>query len=82
MIFINRNVTIVIIILVLVVIAGYLIWLRSKVSTPVSPEVSASPTATVEPSPVVSATPSAAPGAKDATGSMKIKTSTSSSTGK
>lgn len=64
-----------IIILVLVVIAGYLIWLRSKVQAPVSPqttevEVTATPTPQA-----TSATPSATPG-KEATGSMKEKAST------
>ncbi|MDP3973960.1 MAG: hypothetical protein Q8P92_03950 [Candidatus Daviesbacteria bacterium] len=34
----NRNITIVIIILILVVIAGYLVWLRSRYMQPVSPE--------------------------------------------
>ncbi|MEK7617100.1 MAG: hypothetical protein AAB414_03525 [Patescibacteria group bacterium] len=75
----NRNVAIVIIILVVVVIAGYLIWLRSKVQPPVSPqiteeEVVVSPSPEVTPSP--SATPFATPGAKEATGSVKQKTST------
>lgn len=73
----NRNVAIVTIILVLVVIAGYLVWLRSRYQAPVSPapaqeEVQATPTST----PVVtSASPSASP-TKEATGSVKQKTST------
>lgn len=66
--------------MVLVVIAGYLVWLRSKV-VPVSPQ----PENTVEevtPSPIatMSASPSATPSGKEATGSTKQKTSTSSST--
>lgn len=71
----NRNITIVVIILVLVVIAGYLIWLRSKVQAPVSPRVEEEVQVTPTPSPIVSATPSASP--KEATGSVKQKTSTS-----
>jgi len=75
----NRNVTIVVILLVLVVIAGYLIWIRSRFETPVSPQSTTE--VTVVPSPtsssVITATPSATPGGKEATGSMKQKTSTS-----
>ncbi len=59
------------------VIAGYLVWLRSKYQAPVTPQVQeqvqASPTPTVS---AMVATPSATPG-KEATGSMKAKTSTS-----
>ncbi len=76
--FLNRNITIVIIILVLVVIAGYLVWLRSKVAAPVSPQVTEEEVI-VSPSPQVVATPSAQPSAtpgKEATGSVKQKTST------
>lgn len=67
----NRNVTIVVVILVLVVIAGYLVWLRSRVASPVVPvedqiEVTASPS----PSETASASPSATPG-KEATGSVR-----------
>jgi len=75
-IFINRNVAIVIVILVLVVIAGYLVWLRSKVEPSATPQpeaVQVTPTPTVTPT----ASPSATPGAS-ATGSAKPKTSTSS----
>ncbi len=73
----NRNVSIVVVILVLVVIAGYLVWLRSKISTPVVPgveqvQVTAEPTIT--PIATTSASPSATPG-KEATGSIKQKTS-------
>lgn len=78
----NRNVTIVVVILVLVVIAGYLIWLRSKVQAPASPAASPEVTMQPSPSPEQSATPSASPTGKEATGSMKQKTSTPSSTGK
>ena len=35
----NKNVSIVVVILVLVVIAGYLVWLRSKVSPVISPNI-------------------------------------------
>lgn len=78
----NRNVSIVVVILVLVVIAGYLVWLRSKYQPPVSPQVQ-NQEAIVSPTPQVSgsAVP-ATPSAKEATGSMKIKSSTGSSTGR
>lgn len=76
----NRNVTIVIIILVLVVIAGYLVWIRSRYQSPVSPksetEVQNNPT--TEPTP--SASPTSTPQTKEATGSMRQKTSSPSST--
>lgn len=73
----NRNVSIVVVILVLVVIAGYLVWIRSRVSAPVIPnaeqvQVTAAPTIT--PSATASASPSATPG-KEATGGSKQKTS-------
>ena len=59
------------------VIAGYLVWLRSKYQQPVSPKteetVQVTPTAT----PIQSASPSSTPGAKEATGSMKAKSATS-----
>ena len=62
-------------------IAGYLVWLRSKYQTPVSPksEIETQEIVTT-PSPTASAlaTP-ATSSAKEATGSMKEKTSTSSS---
>jgi len=63
-------------ILVLVVIAGYLVWLRSRVSQPVSPSVQTE-VQTATPSPTASV--SASPAAKEATGSMKEKAATSSS---
>lgn len=83
----NRNITIVVIILVLVVIAGYLIWLRSRYQQSISLQASPEITATVAPTPistpVVTASPSAlpagrqaAPGGKEATGSVKQKTAT------
>lgn len=78
----NRNVSIVMVLLVLVAIAGYLIWLRSRVQTPVSPQPIPTLTATPTSSPIPTATPSATPGGKEATGSMKQKTSTPSSTGR
>ena len=68
MIFINRNVTIVVVILVLVVIAGYLVWLRGQYSQQVTPEsqVEVSPSPTASPSTQVSspsaeASPSSTP---------------------
>ena len=66
----SRNVSIVVVLLVLVVIAGYLVWLRSRVTAPVVPvevvevEVSATPEATI------TASPSATPG-EEATGSVR-----------
>ena len=76
----NRNVTIVVIILVLVVIAGYLIWLRSRYQQSIylqtSPEITATTVPTPISTPVVTASPSATPGAKEATGSVKQKTAT------
>lgn len=77
----NRNVSIVVVILVLVVIAGYLVWLRSRVQSPVSPATNIEQVQ----SPTPSASPSAqlaTPSGKEATRSMKEKTSTSSSTKK
>ena len=79
----NRNVTIVVVILVLVVIAGYLIWLRSKFQSPVTPQIQEHVQVTPAPQPAVEASPSATPGGppagragKEATGSMKQKTGT------
>jgi len=68
----------VVIILVLVVIAGYLVWLRSRYQPPVSPRVEETIQVTPTPEPTKLASPSATPGVKEATGSMKEKTSTSS----
>lgn len=76
----NRNVSIVVVLLVLVVIAGYLVWLRSKVAPLESPkleeQVQVIPTAT----PTAVASPSAEPADKEATGATKTKTATPSST--
>lgn len=72
----NRNVAIVTVILVLVVIAGYLVWLRSRYQPPVSPQAGEEVQVVPSPSPEVSATPSATPAGKEATGSVKQKTST------
>lgn len=77
----NRNVSIVLVILVLVVIAGYLVWLRSRVETPVSPATNVEQQMVESPSPSPFAQV-ATQSAKEATGSMKEKTSTSSSTGR
>ncbi len=70
----NRNITIVVVILVLVVIAGYLIWIRSKYQPPVSPKTEEQ---VQEVQPPASASPSATP-VKEATGSMKQNSATSS----
>lgn len=78
----NKNVAIVIVILVLVVIAGYLVWLRSRFQQPVSPKPPEEVTVTPTPSPTPQATPSATPAAKEATGPARQKTSTPSSTGR
>lgn len=75
----NRNVTIVVVILVLVVMAGYLVWLRSRYQPPVSPQVEQVIQTTPTASPVKEASPSASP-MKEATGSMKQQTSTPSTT--
>lgn len=83
----NRNVSIVVVLLVLVVIAGYLVWIRSRVQSAISPKVEeqivATPTpvatATTSPSASASARPSATPGGKEATGSVKQRTPTASS---
>ena len=77
----NRNVSIVVVILVLVVIAGYLIWLRSKVTPVVSPQAEQQVQVTPTPTPTEVASPSATPG-KEATGSIKVKSATSSPTGR
>lgn len=78
----NRNVTIVIVILILVVIAGYLVWLRSRYQPPISPQPVSSPeiTATPAASPTQEATPTATPGAKEATPTTKLKDSTPGAT--
>ncbi len=72
----NRNVTIVVIILVLVVIAGYLVWLRSKYQPTVTPQIETE-TVGATPSPMITASPSAmeaSESAKEATNSGKIAT--------
>lgn len=76
----NRNVAIVTIILVLVVIAGYLVWLRSRYQPPVSPKLEQEVQVTPSVEPQVSASPSATPAGKEATGSVKQKTSTTGGT--
>ena len=76
----NRNVSIVVVILVLVVIAGYLVWLRSRVQNSVSPVANVEQNMVESPTPTASAsTQMATPSGKEATGSMKEKASTSSS---
>lgn len=70
----NKNVSIVVVLLVLVVIAGYLVWLRSKVTSPVVPSVQVS--ATPMPTAIATSSPSATPGASIATGSAIPKTAT------
>ncbi len=75
---INRNVSIVIVILVLVVIAGYLVWLRSRVQTPVSP-ITNTDQMIQSPSPSASASANMATSSgKEATGSMKAGSASSS----
>lgn len=62
-------------------IAGYLVWLRSKYQPTVSPTLETEVTTT--PSPAASVLEeTSTPSAKEATGSMKEKTSTGSSTKK
>lgn len=78
---INRNVSIVTVILVLVVIAGYLVWLRSRVQNSVSPAINVEQVQTPTPSASASAQ-LATPSGKEATGSMKEKAATSTSTKK
>lgn len=76
----NRNVAIVTIILVLVVIAGYLVWIRSRYQPPVSPKLEQEVQVIPSVEPEVSASPSATPIGKEATKSTKQKTSTSGGT--
>lgn len=74
---INRNVSIVVALLVVVVIVAYLIWLRSKVSLPVSPKIEEQQVeVTSSPEPTSVATPSAV-ASPETTGSAKPKTATS-----
>lgn len=70
----NRNVSIVVAILVLVVIAGYLVWLRSRVQPVVSPELEQTQVVP-SPEPSLIASPSATPG-NEATGAGRQSTST------
>ncbi|MBU1031825.1 hypothetical protein KKE03_02810 [Patescibacteria group bacterium] len=70
----NRNVSIVVVILVLVVIAGYLVWLRSKVSPAISPQAEEQVIPTVQPTEVAS--PSAITVEEEATDSVQQKTAT------
>lgn len=65
----NRNVTIVVVILALVVIAGYLVWLRSKIQPPVSPALQQE----------VEVNPTVAPAMEDVSPSAQEKVSTPSS---
>lgn len=73
----HRNVSIVVVLLVLVVIAGYLIWLRGKVTPIVSPDLEQQ--VQVTSAPTMTASPSATPSGKEATGSVKPKGATTSS---
>ena len=76
----NRNVSIVIFILVLVVIAGYLVWLRSRYQPSVLPATDVEEVVVASPKTQASSSATTAtPSAHEATGSMKQKTSTSSS---
>ena len=65
----NRNVTIVVVILALVVIAGYLVWIRSKIQPPISPLLQQE----------VEVNPTVAPAMEDASPSVQEKVSTPSS---
>lgn len=76
----NRNVSIVIAVLVLVVIAGYLVWVRSRVSSTVSPSLAEQVQITPSAQPTLIASASAVPGVKEATGSVKAKSATSGAT--
>lgn len=79
----NKNVTIVVIILVLVVIAGYLVWIRSRVQMSVSPRVEEQQEVVITTVPQASDEAEvSSPSAKEATGSVKEKGATSSSTKK
>lgn len=78
--FLSRNVTIVVIILILVLLAGYLVWIRSRFTPPTAPQMetvvsSPSPMVSLSPSPTASgsATPSATPKQKSATGGAVVK---------
>ncbi len=72
----NRNISIVVVILVLVVIAGYLVWLRSKVQPTVFPSLLEQGQVTPSPEATLIATSSAVPGAKEATGAVKQRPAT------
>lgn len=72
-----------VVILVLVVIAGYLVWLRSRVLQPVSPQLEEQEEVVITPAPVATdEAEQSSPSAKEATGSMKEKTPTPRSTGR
>jgi hypothetical protein len=69
---INRNVSIVVVILVLVVIAGYLVWLRSKYQPEVLPKTVVEEQVMTSPTPIATSSAKiATQSAKEATGSMK-----------
>ena len=76
----NRNVSIVVVLLVLVVIAGYLVWLRSRIQSTVSSGIGVPVQLTPTPAstPVQTASPSATPSIM-ASSSAKPKTATPSS---
>ncbi|MCL5784871.1 MAG: hypothetical protein M1142_05990 [Patescibacteria group bacterium] len=74
--FVSRNVSIVVILLILVVIAGYLIWLRSRVQSSIAPRIEQQVQVTPTPIATATASPSATP--KEASGSVKQKTATPS----
>lgn len=75
----NRNVSIVVVILVLVVIAGYLVWLRSRVAPLSSEVVEQTEEIIATPTPRETATASATPSGTEATSGARQETSTSSS---
>lgn len=78
----NRNVSIIMVVLVLVVIAGYLVWIRSKVQETAVPRTEEQVQATPAVTPNIVASSAATPVAKEATGSAKLKSATPSSTKK
>lgn len=70
--------TIVVVILVLVVVAAYLVWLRSKVQQPVSPKLDTQQEVVITTTPEATSETDQATQSEEATGSMKEKSSTSS----
>lgn len=77
----SRNVTIVVIILIIVLLAAYLVWLRGRYTQPVvTPVPQETPVVEESPSPISTESPSPSPWAKEATGSVRLKTATPAAT--